>query len=1170
MRLVSLKIQGFKSFAKTTVLRFSDALTAIVGPNGCGKSNLVDAFRWVLGEPNARALRGEKMQDVIFAGSEKQKPMQFAEVTVTLADVQGILPVAYDELSITRRVYRSGDSEFRLNDQPVRLKDIQALLWDSGLGRQAFSVFEQGRVDQLLQASPAERRGIFEEIAGISRFKERRKETLRKLEENHTHLERLQDIHKEVAQQVSVLERQAAAARKFREQKDRADRLERGIFHYRYQTVLHKKLNLERQGAQLQDQLQGGSELQQQQQQELIQSQERVRQAQAAWDAERLAQHQAEQKLEGLRASLRMLQRQREEGHQRQLRLKTDQERIEVRIEQWAQELTDLQGMEVSIQEGDSAQHQLLKMVQESYREAQEHEQALRQQLETCWQEERQAVQLLQQLSVEVERQHTETQRLQDRASQLQQRIAQQAEEREALRHQHREREKQLQETRAQVAAAKAALEACDREWTQLRQASEACVQEWQRLTSEQTSLQSQHQLVQQWVEEGQSLGQGAQALLQEAQRKGSPLHGKVSRLLDHVEVHPGTERLLASALGRANAALLCRDEEALRAAFAFARTQQLTDLVLYAPGAGELSDSCDALLGGQPLLAPLLQGLDLVESTRLLAASGWVATLDGWVRTPAGLVWCGAGSSGDPLLHQARLQALTLQLTVVNEQMGASEERLRLARHAEAEAEQRRQQADREVRRLDIRYVEGTMAEQQLRMRLEQMAQQEISFQQELGSLVSQREQRQKSVEQHRSQAAQQQELVQALGIKRESVQAAAEHGRAQLQAAQGQWHRIEQESQQGRLEQAQRLNRQQLLRVQQEESRQQIVMLGQRVQDEEQASQRAEKDAAATLEEMEKLQHQLVVVQQQAKEVARQLEQLREQAHQAEQVLVHGGQQLRQAQTQRQQIEQQTAALHETLTQLAHDYTQRFFEPLAEISGEVALQEGINHAEKEVRELRQQLEQAKDIHLGSIEELERVGERHRFLAQQLHDVTESEKQLQEELQSLEVASRKLFKDSFEEIRGHFQRNFSLLFEGGTADLKLTDGGDLLEAGIEIFAQPPGKHTKILQLLSGGERSLTAMALLFAMFETKPAPFCLLDEMDAALDDANVERFLRLLERYMQSTQFLLITHNKRTMAAADLLLGVSMQEKGVSTVLALDFAEAEPQLEMLDTVGV
>ena len=1169
MHLVSLKLQGFKSFAKTTVLRFSQALTAIVGPNGCGKSNLVDAFRWVLGEPNARALRGEKMQDIIFAGSEKQKPLQFAEVTVTLTDVQGMLPVAYDELAITRRVYRSGESEFRLNDQPVRLKDIQALLWDSGLGRQAFSVFEQGRVDQLLQATPGERRTLFEEIAGISRFKERRKETLRKLEENHTHLERLQDIHKEVAQQVSVLERQAAAARKFHEQKERADHLERGLFYHRHQTLIHKKQTIERQIAQLEEQLQGTSEQQQQQQEELLQAQEALRQAQGAWDTERMTQHQSEQKLEGLKASLRMLQRQRDEGGQRYLRLVADQERVQGRLARIREEWAQLEEQQQSAGEGSSLHEEVLQAAQQRVAREQQQELQQRQVWDRHWQGERSASQRLQELLVEGERLHTEQQRMQERELQLRNRMSHHQEEAAALLQQQVERERQLQESQLQLQQAKEKFHQAERFWKEQRALVEQQSQEWRRLETERASLASQLVLVQQWSKEAQEACQGAQVLLQEAARPESSLSGKISRLVDHVEIFPGTERLLSSALGRANGALLCEDREALTTALEIARARGLTDLVLYAPGEGKLSDSCEALLGEQPILAPLLHGLDLVESTRFLVAAGWVATLDGWVRTPSGLVWCGAGTAGEPLLHEARLRDLSQQQEVAAQRALEAQEKLRLLQHAEAEAEQAKLVSDREVRRLDIRYMELTMALQQVRQREDQITQQQKSLQDDLTRVGEQQHAFHVSHGEKKLEAEQQQERVQELREQLSAQQKLLEEARLQVQHAQEELQSIEREVRTGQLEASRIANRIQMLRAQSEEAQQQQTLTEQRMTEEQQSTHQAEQDASLLLQELERLQHDLVIRQQQMQEQARVLDELRRRAQRQEEALAQGLQHLRQAHTQRQQFDQALVGIRENMDLLSHDYAQRFFSAIQDLDQEVALKEGVSQTEKEVRDLRQQLEQTKDLHLGAIEELEKVGERHQFLSQQLHDVTETEKELQSELQSLEVASRKLFKDAFEEIRGHFQKNFSLLFEGGHADLKLIDSGDILEAGIEIQAQPPGKQTKILQLLSGGERSLTAMALLFAMFENKPAPFCILDEMDAALDDANVERFLRLLERYMGQTQFLLITHNKRTMSAADLLLGVSMQEKGVSTVLALDFAEAEPQLELLEPVS-
>jgi chromosome segregation protein len=351
-----------------------------------------------------------------------------------------------------------------------------------------------------------------------------------------------------------------------------------------------------------------------------------------------------------------------------------------------------------------------------------------------------------------------------------------------------------------------------------------------------------------------------------------------------------------------------------------------------------------------------------------------------------------------------------------------------------------------------------------------------------------------------------------------------------------------------------------------QRRETKKQVELFQARFHEEQSSQKVLQEEITEWNRTLEGLQNHLVESKAVHLEQSKQLQALRNESQRLNAVLDEGSQRVRQLQGQHNHAQVQLQALKEAIDTLESDYMQRFFEPLHELAAQMELSIGVAAAERELKMLRQELDNAKDVNLASIDELERVGERHRFLIQQLGDVTESEKALQKELHSLEVASKKLFGDAFEAIRVHFQRNFATLFEGGHADLRLTEGEDPLESGVEIVAQPPGKQMRLLQLLSGGERSLTAIALLFAMFEIKPAPFCLLDEMDAALDDANVTRFTKLLGHYLNRTQFLLITHNKHTMAAADLLFGVSMQEKGVSTVLSLDFVESEaPQLAMV-----
>lgn len=1171
MRLVSLELFGFKSFAQRTKLRFSEGITAIVGPNGCGKSNIVDAFRWVLGEPSARALRGEKMQDVIFAGSEKKKPQQFAEVTVTLTDVQGLLPVAYDEVALTRRVYRSGESEFRLNGQQVRMKDIQALLWDSGLGRQAFSVFEQGRIDQILQSSPGERRALFEEIAGISRFKERRKETLRKLEENHLHLERLQDIHQEVTAQVQVLEKQAAVARKFREQKDRADLLEKGIFAHRYHHFLNRQTQLAQQLEQLTAHGQELEERRNNQQDEYLAAQQAAQQAQRTWEEDRLAQHQNEQKLEGLKASLRALQRQREEAGQRVLRFQQDESQLENRLQAIQEDLAQLAELRNQHQQAGQEIQTRFQQVQQRHDQIHQEWDQSNRQLESDREQERSALVASQQAAETGVAAQAELERHQERSDQLIKRQRQLEEELASTLEQIRDREVLVQQATEALQQTKALLQEAEAACKQRQQQVQASREQVRGHEQRVAALQSQVELLSMLAQDHGTLGQGGNALMQEASRPGSLLFGKLAPLAQTLTIPAGTERLIASALGRAASALVATDRVALEEAVRFAQEYELTDLVLLLPRPAELSPVLDALLGHQPAIAALLEGLDLCESTRLLTGESPAVTLSGWVRDARGLLTCGAGSSGDAVMHQAHLQqaAESLQVAEVSCQQAQSE--LRLAEHAVVDADQARQQADREYRKADMRLMEMSLSLQQQQRHASQIQQQLQALQAECevlaGSLVqlSERVQSQQQQSIHWRQTVEQlQRNAQQTRGRAESLWQTLQQERELLKEAE---HHLRRHQAEGH----QLANRVQVLQGQKQESDQQKALLMRRTEEEGQRLTQLDEESQQLRRDLDTLQHHLTQAHQSSSEHSQAVQVLRGRAAEAEQVLVDVGTQMRSMQSAKGQIEQQLDAVRENLDVLESNYAQRFFESLSSLPQDLSLQHGLQNAEKEVKALRQELEQARDVNLAAIDELERIGERHRFLAQQLHDVAETERQLQAELQSLEVASRKIFKDAFETIRTHFQKNFAVLFEGGVADLKLSDTGDVLEAGIEIIAQPPGKQMRILQLLSGGERSLTAMALLFAMFETKPAPFCLLDEMDAALDDANVDRFTRLLSNYMDKTQFLLITHNKRTMSAADLLLGVSMQEKGVSSVLALDFTESEqPSLEVLEPAGV
>ena len=1239
MFLQSLEMIGFKSFALRTTLTFHRGVTAVVGPNGCGKSNVLDAIRWVLGEQSAKALRGGEMADVIFGGTDSRQPLGMAEVSLTFADCEKELGVEWNEVRVTRRVHRDGRSEYFLNKSPCRLKDIHELFMDTGVGRSAYSIMEQGKIDLILSSRPEDRRTIFEEAAGITKYKSQKKEALRKLEYTEANLLRVQDIIKEVRRQIGSLQRQAAKARRYQGFMEDLRTLDTHLSHQNY---LAQRQDLEQMRAELLG----------------------VEEARAAHEREmgdqeagltRLRAEMAERDLgiSGLRESAQEL---RNQIFSAENRMATNAERVTEGRELIERHRADVAAAEekIATQQTQIAEtdQQIEAMV--AAITSRESELAAREErVGSARLAREEAERTISGLAHEVAR-------FEARLGTLRGEIATAAGRRESgetrLRLLQGESEAAtgalaeatariedilrrragavtaLEETKSALGAAASAHEAAQKR----RQESEYALN---GASKDAAATESRLEVLRQLQQQGEGMGEGTQALLRGLDDPNLYRSAILGVLADRIRVDERHIPAIESALGTTLQTVIFKDASAAQTALNALTHQRLGQASVipqeWIPAEnassvglpeGALAWAVDCVSGeGESLhlARRLLEGVVIVESLdsaiRMKAAHPGLAmaALTGEFIDRFGILR--GGRSGENSAHSAlarknqiealghdlsraieKLQAATSARSVAIEEMEAAQQRLLECREAVQAAQvdfagcenekhlSERQRADLQARTAGFAREVGQI-EEALRVSQQKLAGLEESIEGTVKDLESLRARR-TDVERD-AQAA------------REREHAAVEsHNEVRIEVATSRQQQENLARQKGPM--TARLN-------------ELAEMLAARARDIEAYERRLgdlAKDSATLEEAIAAHRGGLETVEGKARDASAAREELRLQAETLEGALRSARARLVELQDRKGRIEVKAAQVEMRAENIRNHVSQRYqtdlegFVPdtyalltvLRERSkkkpsggAEEADAEGASEAPEEtapptdsparseaevspteqpppdsptipwprieeiVAELTERLESMGPVNLDAIQEFEELEERHLFLEKQNTDLENSKTELLEVIARINKTTRELFADTFERIRENFQVMFTELFGGGRANLLLVDESDPLESGIEIIAKPPGKQLKSVSLLSGGERTMTAVALLFGIYMVKPSPFCVLDEMDAPLDESNISRFIKILDRFIEQSQFVVITHNKRTISRADMLYGVTMEEHGVSKLVSVRFSE-------------
>lgn len=1236
MHLKNLTVLGFKSFADKTTLTFQPGITAVVGPNGCGKSNVADALRWVLGEQSAKALRGGEMADVIFNGTDFRKPLGMAEVSLTISDIQqdhlraAGINLEYNEVTITRRVFRDGGSEYFINKTACRLKDIQQLFMGTGMGRTSYSIMAQGHITQLLSSRPDDRRMVFEEAAGITRFKAQKKEALRKLENTDQNLLRVSDLIREVKRQIGSLQRQAGKARRYKQLMVELQHLDTQLARHQFdllnaeikeRQVLADKLRVE---------IELCSEAALREEDEVVMLRQQLTalehevgeaqkqglelKGQADFHQNRI-QFNQERLLELEQQNAHALQ----EIAQSEERLSTSQQALAEVTEQLAgaQQALDekRQALEAKRQELQTIEEGL-KQRQEALRRAQSEAFSIAQR-STRIRNELTALEMQKQgNAVRLDKLSSEKIQLEEERARLDQRLSESVSsvENEKLAAQNQRLSVEQQQARVR----------------EVQQQLAQTTREMDELLRQQAGGRSRLNVLEQLQSEHEGFGAGALAALKQAPQM-------LGALVDHLQVPDEYIRPLEAALGR-NLQLICTDQpetarqvlddlkakrlgqasiaaldlQQAKNPLTTAHTSDSADPARFSAStepvshstepASSLAPAPEALLSVvqsddqvRPLLEKLLEGV-MVVADLPAALNHWresrgqhgYVTLAGEILDVHGIFTGGSAGGNEKTAAsilgrknqirelQSQLARLQEQINELSRRKGALQSEL-----TSLQASVQQVQTDLRTQEMAIATRQGECKALENALRLLHQKIDTVAYEaRNLANLEKENLQKRQAIETQAaelgSQEARTQEEIahftgelEDLRQQRDVSFNAQAEARAAL-ATQEQMvvsSRHQEQSLQQRIRELNHYINQRKGEI--------ATLLGRRDQ--------FQAEIEASRMKIESIEHEREMVNARAADLAGRKKDQEIDIAAREETLRDRRHRLTGMQQQRGTLDVELAQKNMSVQHLRERIQQKYQVNLDDIrsecititiadegppkietlSPEEMAQRGLStnweNVAEQVAALQKRVDDIGPVNLVAIEEYEETEQRHQFLTNQFEDLTKAKDQLLEVINRINTQTKEMFTETFNKVRENFSQLFTEIFGGGKADLLLINEGDVLESGIDILARPPGKQLRSISLLSGGEQTMTAVALLFAIYQVKPSPFCVLDELDAPLDESNINRFIKILKRFLVHSQFIIITHNKRTISTADVIYGVTMQETGISKMVSMKFHRAE-----------
>lgn len=1185
MYLKQIEIVGFKSFADKSKIVLAPGVTGVVGPNGSGKSNIADAVRWVLGEQSARNLRGNRMEDVIFAGSDGRRATNLCEVSLILDNEDGHLPVVFDEVTVTRRVFRSGDSEYMINRQPCRLRDIHELFMDSGLGREAYSIIGQGKIEEMLSTRPEDRRGPFEDAAGIVKFKHRRREAERRLDETNANLLRVEDILAELEEQVGPLLQEKERALRYRELAESLEQAEISLL-----IVEIDKLN---------NRFRIATESVESRQQAREAAEQELQQAQELWQKERHA--------------LDVLSQQVDEIQERYVSFVEERQRVQGELALMQQELeyvreteaTKLRQHEENTHELERTQEQIshvgdtIQQIESSLElksgelevatahVAEQHREVLTSQLEDLNAEYIQLNHQSATLRNELKMLHEQAESEETKRAKYTRDAKQLAARMDALDEEQRDCDSELLAVREQMAKLAESVRQHDAAFEAAGVEESEIVSQLHRVQADRQSQSSRLDLLRDLEDGYDGYAVGVRTVMQQA--KSKKIDGIFGTIAELIRVDKRFETAIETTLGGALQNVVVDRETSARTAIQMLKKRQagratfmpldviqprrlreselnrVSNIDGFLGLASDLIDVDAAFSGAiENLLGNVVIASTLETASRLAKELQYrvrIVTLDGDVVSPGGLMSGGHHQRKGPgLLGRSRERTdLERQLAQLSEQESALEEHRLASRSRATAAQQARNEAQSQLevamsRRQELSSKVGEIAYSK-KTTEERLSALEWEFhqlvsgtdvflkrQQDASSALSEATRRLAEIEQKiQDKRAELAMFEEEFAKRQDSVTSLRIEVATMRQERSSVQHRLNELSE-----------RQRKLREAAQAWAQEAEGFEQRRENLSASLDATTQKVEDCISAVESSEAQLDTARQARLEREVQARQSEEVVTEARKALADAEDLLHRAQVSSERVDAELAYALEKMGE-THGMT---YEWAKSHHPSTMSPDELN---RQASKLRQEVEALGDVNVGAIEEHARLSERIAFLTNQRDDLVTARAELNDLIGEIDTEMATRFNETFAKVREAFAQEFEVLFGGGEANLHLTNPDDPLTTGIDVAAKPPGKRLQNLNLLSGGERALTAMALLFAILQVRPVPFCVLDEVEAALDEANVGRFAMQLRRLAGDTQFIVITHRRGTMEEVDALYGVTMPERGVSSLVSVRLSEDE-----------
>ena len=1136
MYLKSIEINGFKSFANKIVFEFPQGITGIVGPNGSGKSNIGDAVRWVLGEQSARQLRGAKMEDVIFSGTQSRRPMGFAYVAITFENANRIIPLDYEEVTVARRVYRSGESEYLINGSSCRRKDIVELFYDTGIGKEGYSIIGQGQVVKILSGKIEDSRELFDEAAGIAKYKKNRTVTEKSLEQERQNLERVTDILAELEKQVGPLEQQSAKAKEYLKLRDEEKDIDTHLFLYDYERLKKEQEENERQYTIVSGDLEETKKTYEKIKEKNGKLQE---QTQAVTDS-----------LEAKESEKEELRRKKEEKDNEILILSHKAESNTLLITHYEDlEKQSLEEKEKKIEEVG----QLKETIIEKGQEIEQGQKALDALEESIVVKRKEQESCEKRISGENDRLFS----IMNSSSDTKEKLSRYAAMEEQLEIRNAEYNSRYISFNSELKEYNETAEKLQKQQSEAERAFKEQEERYQELEEKGKSFQKKEQNYQ------DEMGNLNQEYLRTKSRyetlvniseRYDGYNQSIRRIMEQKGVNPGIigvvadilalpekyETAMEIALGGALQNIVTEDNETAKKMIQFLkknrfgratflpltnirrRNSTISPAVLEDEGVIGIASTLvqveerfqavvESLLGRTVVVETIDHALALSRKNNF---SLRLVTLDGELLNPGGAI------TGGAFRHSGNLLGRKREIEECKETLRKAKATWEERKSSLADLKERQQKLEEEKQQKKAMLDEASLVLHDLNNQIpdmekkkEELKERIAEIKKEVSDVETEKNELRLSLSKKRQELAYLQNDQERIEKEIESLQSSLEENKKETSRLTEENISYEKE--------------QKLLQTALQEITIQMEDISGKLEELKQQRSTAMKKQNQIFQELESENDKLLILEKEASKLSSRQERMKED-------------------------------LESKIDYMWESYELTYNQALTLKHYELKAEDAAEHR-RQKKELQKQIKGLGNININAIEEYKEVGERYEFLKGQYDDIKEAEAKLLTMIDELNLAMKEQFTKEFGSIQQMFTTVFQDLFEGGTASLELMDTENILECGIRIIAQPPGKKLQNIMLLSGGERALTAIALLFAIQNLKPSPFCLLDEIEAALDDANIVRFSKYLKKLSKDTQFIVITHRRGTMNAADALYGITMQEKGISTLISVDLIDKD-----------